>query len=89
MGNNFKFSVINRDSLKCPTLTKSYHKVNSGPFVETEYGLRLLRKHEAERLMGAHVDSEHYATVIQILGQGVQTRVFAEVLNQLRNFLDR
>ncbi len=37
--------------------------------------------------MGCAVDCEHYATAIEILGQGVQTRVFNEVLTQLAAFL--
>lgn len=46
-------------------------KLNTGPFVETAFGRRMLRKHGAERLMV----------------QGVQTRVFAAILRQLAEFL--
>ena len=70
-----------------PTIVRSYHKINTGPFVETPYGLRLLRKVEVERLMGCKIDCDHYATAIEILGQGVQTRVFREILHQLAIFL--
>jgi site-specific DNA-cytosine methylase len=87
LGHGFKFTTINRDSTRVPTLVRSYHKVNTGPFVETEYGLRLLHKHEAERLMGCEIDCDHYATAIEILGQGVQTRVFYKILLQLSQFL--
>ena len=66
---------------------RSYHKINVGPFVETAFGLRLLRKHEVEKLMGCTIDCTHYATAIEILGQGVQTRVFASILTQLAEFL--
>ena len=37
--------------------------------------------------MGFAVDCDHYATAIEILGQGVQTRVFSQVLTQLSAFL--
>lgn len=86
-GHGFGFTVINRDSRKIPTLVRSYHKINTGPFVETPFGPRLLRKHEAERLMGCEIACDHYATAIEILGQGVQTRVFREILRQVAGFL--
>jgi hypothetical protein len=37
--------------------------------------------------MGCTIDCDHYATAIEILGQGVQTRVFEEILGQLIAFL--
>jgi hypothetical protein len=37
--------------------------------------------------MGCEIDCDHYATAIEILGQGVQTRVFQEILRQLSGFL--
>ena len=37
--------------------------------------------------MGCEIDCEHYATAIEIFGQGVQTRIFREILCQLANFL--
>ncbi len=87
LGHGFGFTTINAQSSRVPTIVRSYHKINVGPFVETEYGLRLLRKHEVEKLMGCTIGCEHYATAIEILGQGVQTRVFSEVLTQLAMFL--
>jgi DNA (cytosine-5)-methyltransferase 1 len=89
LGHGFGFTTINRDSRKIPTIVRSYHKINTGPFVETEYGLRLLHKEEAERMMGCAIDCDHYATAIEILGQGVQTRVFRTILQQLGEFLMR
>lgn len=87
LGHGFGFSTINPDSSRVPTVVRSYHKINVGPFVETPFGLRLLRKHEVEKLMGCTINCEHYATAIEILGQGVQTRVFSGVLTQLAAFL--
>jgi hypothetical protein len=87
LGGGFGFSTITAKSRRVPTLVRSYHKINVGPFVETVYGLRLLRKREVEKLMGCTIDCEHYATAIEILGQGVQTRVFSKVLSQLSAFL--
>jgi hypothetical protein len=87
LGHGFGFTTITARSSRVPTIVRSYHKINVGPFVETAYGPRLLRKHEVEKLMGCRIDCEHYATAIEILGQGVQTRVFSEVLTQLAIFL--
>ena len=91
-GNRFGLSTINYDSTKVPTITKSYAKVNAGPFVETPYGLRLLRQGEIERLMGftpaKGLTSHAYSTAVEILGQGVQTRIFRQLLNQLGDFLE-
>jgi hypothetical protein len=87
LGHGFGFSTINAGSSRVPTVVRSYHKINVGPFVETEFGLRLLRKQEVEKLMGCSIDCSHYATAIEILGQGVQTRVFKGVLAQLAAFL--
>jgi len=87
LGHGFGFTTINRDSTRVPTIVRSYHKVNTGPFVETAFGLRLLHKEEVERLMGCEIDCAHYATAIEILGQGVQAKVFQEILRQLAAFL--
>jgi DNA (cytosine-5)-methyltransferase 1 len=87
LGHGFGFSTISAKSHRVPTLVRSYHKINVGPFVETAHGPRLLRKHEVEKLMGCTIACEHYATAIEILGQGVQTRVFKAVLSQLAEFL--
>lgn len=87
LGHGFGFTSINHNSKRVPTIVRSYHKINTGPFVETAYGLRLLHKAEVERLMGCQIDCDHYATAIEILGQGVQTRVFQRILAQLADFL--
>jgi site-specific DNA-cytosine methylase len=89
LGHGFGFTTINRESARVPTIVRSYHKINTGPFVETANGLRLLHKGEVERLMGCKIDCDHYATAIEILGQGVQTRVFRVILQQLAAFLCR
>jgi len=89
LGHGFGFTTIDRDSTRVPTIVRSYHKINTGPFVKTAYGLRLLHKEEVERLMGCKIDCAHYATAIEILGQGVQTRVLRAVLEQLAGFLKK
>ena len=89
LGHGFGFTTINQESTRVPTIVRSYHKINTGPFVETAHGLRLLHKEEVERLMGCKIDCTHYATAIEILGQGVQTRVFRKILGQLADFLVR
>ncbi len=90
-GDRFGFSVINHQSRKVPTILRSYWKVNMGPFVECEGGVRLLRIPEIERLMGyaptKGFTSRSYSTAVEILGQGVQTRIFRQLLRQLGDFL--
>jgi DNA (cytosine-5)-methyltransferase 1 len=83
LGHGFGFSVLDGSETRIPVIPKSYHKINSGPFVQTPYGLRLLRLAEIERIHGHQLATRHYATGVEILGQGVQTRVVRELLNQL------
>jgi DNA (cytosine-5)-methyltransferase 1 len=91
-GNHFGFSVINHQSPKVPTILRSYWKINAGPFVECEGGVRLLRIPEIERLMGfapkKGFTSHSYSTAVEILGQGVQTRIFRQLVSQLGDFLE-
>jgi hypothetical protein len=58
----------------------------------TPYGLRLLRQGEIERLMGftpaKGFTSHAYSTAVEILGQGVQTRIFRQLLKQVGDFLE-
>jgi DNA (cytosine-5)-methyltransferase 1 len=86
LGHGFSFSVVQPDATRIPTIPKSYHKINTGPFVHTDHGLRLLRQTEVERIHGVTLATRHYATALQILGQGVQTRVFRGVFRQLANY---
>lgn len=88
-GNGFfrSFTTLAGDETSIGTVVKSYHKINVGPFVETKYGLRQLRQSELERIMGSQVATDHYATAVEVLGQGVQTRIFREIFQQIGNFL--
>lgn len=87
LGNGFRFSTIDRDSKVIPTIVRSMHKCNVGPFIQTMFGLRMLRQSELERIQGARAHTNHYATAVQVLGQGVQARIFAEIFRQLGAFL--
>ena len=87
LGHGFAFTEIAGDELKIPTLPKAYHKINTGPFVQTPFGLRLLRQSEIERIHGCRMLTRHYATAVQMLGQGVQTRLFRKVFEQLGSHL--
>lgn len=87
LGHGFGFTVIDGSETKLPTIPKSYHKINTGPFVQTEFGPRLLRQAEMERIHACKLNTPHYATAVQILGQGVQTVLFRKVFTQLGNFL--
>jgi DNA (cytosine-5)-methyltransferase 1 len=83
LGHGFGFTVLNGCETRLPVISKSYHKINTGPFVETPYGLRLLRLPELERIRSQCVGTEDYATGMEILGQGVHTRVFKNIFRQL------
>ena len=82
-GHGFAFTEIAGNELSLPTIPKAYHKINTGPFVQTPFGLLLLRQAELERIHGCRMLSRHYATGVQMLGQGVQTRLFRQVFAQL------
>ncbi len=87
LGHGFSFSVVEQDATRIPTIPKSYHKINTGPFVATPFGPRLLRQSEIERIHGVRLSTRHYATAVQILGQGVQTRVFERIFGQIADHL--
>ena len=55
--------------------------------MQTPFGLRLLRQAEIERLHGHTLLTRHYATAVQMLEQGVQTRLFRSVFRQLADHL--
>lgn len=82
-GHGFSFSVVSSTDTNIPVIPKSYHKINTGPFVQTPFGVRLLRQSEVERIHGVQLHTQHSATALQILGQGVQTRIFRQVFQQL------
>jgi len=87
LGHGFGFTVIHGEETRIPVVPKAYHKINSGPFVQTPWGLRLLRLPEIERIHGFQVGTRHYATGVEILGQGVQTNIFKTVFGQLGDWL--
>ncbi len=87
LGHGFGFTVIHGEETRIPVVPKAYHKINSGPFVQTPWGLRLLRLPEIERIHGFQVGTRHYATGVEILGQGVQTNIFKAVFGQLGDWL--
>ena len=70
---------------RIPVIPRSYHKINSGPFVETPHGLRLLRLPELERIRGKAAGTSDYETGVAILGQGVLTGVFRQIFRQLHH----
>lgn len=82
-GHGFGFTVVDGSESRLPVIAKSYHKINTGPFVETPWGPRLLRQKEIERIHGCELRTSHFSTAVQMLGQGVQTRVFHQVFNEL------
>lgn len=86
-GHGFTFTVVDGSELRIPVIPKSYHKINTGPFVQTPFGPRLLRQSEIERIHGCELNTRHYSTAVQILGQGVQTRIFQQIFGQLGKHL--
>jgi hypothetical protein len=87
LGHGFYYNVLDGSETTIPTITRSYYKINTGPFVKTQYGLRLLRKAEIERIQGCTINTPNYATAVQILGQGVQTRLWRKIADQLSTHL--
>ncbi len=87
IGHGFAFTEITGDAIRLPTIPRSYHKINTGPFAQTPFGLRRLRQAEIERLHDHTLLTRHYSTAVQMLGQRVQTRVFRSVFCQLADHL--
>jgi DNA (cytosine-5)-methyltransferase 1 len=83
LGHGFGFSVLDGTETRIPVIPKSYHKINSGPFVQTPFGLRLLRLVELERFRGHRSQSVDYTSGVEILGQGVQPRLFRRVFSDI------
>jgi DNA (cytosine-5)-methyltransferase 1 len=89
-GNGFSMTVLDGTERAAPVICKSYHKINSsGFFIATPWGPRMARKHEIERLHGQRITCGHYATAVEMMGQGVLTRVFTQIFRQLGEFLAR
>jgi|GEM_PF-833011 len=86
-GNGFRFSTIDRSSPVIHTIPRSYAKINTGPFVETPFGLRLMRQSELARIFGCTLDTPSFRLAAECYGQGLQTRIFSEILRQLYAFL--
>jgi site-specific DNA-cytosine methylase len=86
-GNGFAMKTLNGEETKIPTIPKSYHKINQGPFIETPYGLRMLRQAELERIFQYKVQSTSYTTAVQILGQGISIGPFTQIFKQLKAFM--
>lgn len=87
-GNGFRLTVLDRRAKKLPTILKSYHKINnSGAFLSTPYGPRMLRPSEVCRIHGHTFISDDATSVYQMSGQGVQTRVFRTIADALAEFL--
>lgn len=42
------------------------HKINTGPFVQTPFGPRLLRPSQIERMHGCDLNARHYSTTVML-----------------------
>ncbi len=83
LGHGFGFTVLNGSEMRIPVITKSYHKINSGPFVQTPFGPRLLRLVELERIRELPLTTSDSSIGAELIGQGVQPTVFKELFHQL------
>jgi hypothetical protein len=79
--------VLAGSETRIPVIPKSYLKINTGPFVQTAYGLRLLRLPELERIRGLRISHADYPDAVMALGQGVQTNAFKLIFDQLEDHL--
>lgn len=87
LGHGFGFTVLAGSETRIPVIPKSYHKINTGPFVQTPSGLRLLRLSELERIRGFRISHTDCADAVMALGQGVQTIAFKLIFDQLEDHL--
>ncbi len=89
VGNGFRFNVLDPNSTRIPTITRSCKKGNlQGPWVKTEHGLRLLRKSELARLSGHDLPEGIPATTAaEIVGQGCTVATWRAVFRQVVEFL--
>ena len=83
LGHGFGFTVLGGSETRLPVIPKSYHKINSGPFVQTSFGPRLLRLVELERIREFPLTTSDFSTGAELIGQGVQPTVFKELFEQL------
>jgi hypothetical protein len=63
----FDFSLMDVSEACLPVIPKSYHKINTGPFLRTPFGPCLLRQSEIEHLHGCKLPTDPYAAAVAIL----------------------
>jgi DNA (cytosine-5)-methyltransferase 1 len=83
LGHGFGFTVLTGSETRLPVITRSYYKINAGPFVATSFGPRLLRLPELERIRSHPTRTRDYAAGVELLGQGVQISLFRCIADQL------
>ena len=83
LGHGFGFTVLNGSETRIPVIPKSYHKINSGPFIATPDGPRLFRVQELERIHQHQVGVGGFVTSSELLGQGVLVQQFESIMDQL------
>ena len=70
LGQGFGFTVLDGSETRLPVIPKSYNKINSGPFVQTSFGSRLLRLVELERLREFTLTNSDFSTGAELIGNG-------------------
>ena len=88
LGHRFALTILDGTERSCPTITKSYSKLNSsGAYIATPWGPRALRPHEVCRLNGHSFQTDQKRLIYEMSGQGVLTRMFIPIFNALAAFL--
>jgi DNA (cytosine-5)-methyltransferase 1 len=83
LGHGFGYTVLDGSELRLPVIPKSYHKINSGPFIQTPFGPRLLRLTELERFRAVPLTNLDFSIGVELIGQGVQSGVFKDIFGQI------
>lgn len=90
-GCNFSRTVIEASSTSCPTIPRTYYKIQpAGPFVKTPGSYRMLRPKEIARIHGFPDDyptPESRRLAFEGLGQGVCFQPFFEIGKSIGQFL--
>lgn len=77
----FGFTVLEGSETRLPVIPKSYHMINSGPFVQTSFGPRMLRLVELTCLRGFPLTTSDFSKGAELVGQGVQPTVFKDLFH--------
>ena len=75
-GHGFGFTEIAGHETRLAVIPKSYHKINTGPFVQTPFGLRLLRQARLSGFTATHCSSGTTQRRFRFWGKGCRRGCF-------------